>query len=181
MIQQMLAIWSLIPLPFLNSSWTSGSSWFMCSWGLACRILSIILLVCEMSAIVWYFEHPLVLPFFGIWMKTDLFQSYGQCCIFQICWHIECSPFPVLSWRIWNSSAGIPSPLLALLVVMLPKAHLTLDYRISGCRWVITPSWLSGSLRSFLYSSVYSCYLFFFFFPPFLNIFSFLLNIFCFC
>jgi len=27
-------------------------------------------------------------------------------------------------------------------------------------RWVITPSWLSGSLRSFLYSSVYSCHLF---------------------
>ena len=32
---------------------------------------------------------------------------------------------------------------------------------MSGSRWVITLSWLSGSLRSFLYSSsVYSCYLF---------------------
>ena len=32
---------------------------------------------------------------------------------------------------------------------------------MSGSRWVITPLWLSGSLRSFLYSSsVYSCYLF---------------------
>ena len=32
---------------------------------------------------------------------------------------------------------------------------------MSGSRWVITPSWLSGSWRSFLYSSsVYSCYLF---------------------
>ena len=28
-----------------------------------------------------------------------------------------------------------------------------------GSRWVITLSWKSGSLRSFLYSSVYSCYL----------------------
>ena len=27
MIQQMLAIWSLIPLPSLNPTWTSGSSW----------------------------------------------------------------------------------------------------------------------------------------------------------
>ena len=27
-----------------------------------------------MSAIVWYFEHSLALPFFGIAMKTDLFQ-----------------------------------------------------------------------------------------------------------
>ena len=23
-------------------------------------------------------------------MKTDLFQSYGHCWVFQICWHIEC-------------------------------------------------------------------------------------------
>ena len=29
MIQQMLAIWSLVPLPFLNPAWTSGSSWFV--------------------------------------------------------------------------------------------------------------------------------------------------------
>ena len=32
---------------------------------------------------------------------------------------------------------------------MLPKAHLTLHFRISDSRWVITPSWLSGSWRSF--------------------------------
>ena len=36
---------------------------------------------------------------------------------------------------------------------MLPKAHLTSHSRISGCREVITPSWLSGSSRPFLYSS----------------------------
>ena len=43
---------------------------------------------------------------------------------------------------------------------MLPKAHLTSHSRKSGSRWVITPSWLSVSWRSFLYSSVYSCHLF---------------------
>ena len=37
MIQQMLAIWSLVPLPFLNSAWTSGSSWFTYCWSLAWR------------------------------------------------------------------------------------------------------------------------------------------------
>ena len=42
---------------------------------------------------------------------------------------------------------------------MLPKAHLTLHSRMSGSRWVITPLWLSGSWRSFLYSSQYSCHL----------------------
>ena len=41
--------------------------------------MSVTLLVCEMSAIVQYFEHSLALPFFGIGMKTDLFQSGGHC------------------------------------------------------------------------------------------------------
>ena len=53
MIQRMLAIWSLVPLPFLKPAWTSGSSRFTCCWSLAWRILSITLLACEMSAIVW--------------------------------------------------------------------------------------------------------------------------------
>ena len=52
MIQRMLAIWSLVPLPFLKPAWTSGSSWFMYCWSLAWRILSITLLACEVSAIV---------------------------------------------------------------------------------------------------------------------------------
>ena len=44
---------------------------------------------------------------------------------------------------------------------MLPKAHLTSHSRMSGSRCVITPLWLFGSWKSFLYSSsVYSCHLF---------------------
>ena len=94
-------------------------------------------------------------------MKTGLFQSRGHCWVFQICWHIECSTCTASSFRIWNSSTGIPSPPLVLFVVMLCKAHLTSHSRMSGSRWVITPSWLSGSWRSFLCSSsVYSCHLF---------------------
>ena len=73
-------------------------------------------------------------------MKTDLFQSCGHCWVFHICWHIECSTFTASSFRIWNSSAGIPSPPLVLFVVRLPKAHLTSHSRMSGSRWVITPS-----------------------------------------
>ena len=92
-------------------------------------------------------------------MKTDLFQSCGHCWVFHICRHIECSTFTASSFRIWNSLTGIPSPPLALLVVMLPKAHLTSYSRMSDSRWVITPSWLSRSWRSF-YCSVYSCHLF---------------------
>ena len=149
MIQRMLTIWSPVPLPFLKPAWTSGSSQFTYCWSLAWRILSITLLACEMSAIVQSFEHSLALPFFGIGMKTDLFQSCGQCWVFKIFWHIECSTFTASSFRIWNSSTGIPSPPLALFVVMLLKPHLTSHSRMSGSRWVITPSWLSVSWRSF--------------------------------
>ena len=88
-------------------------------------------------------------------MKTDLFQSCGHCWVFQIC-----STFTASSFRIWNSSTGMPSPPLALFVVMLFKAYLTSHSRMSGSSWVIIPSWLSGSWRSFLYSS--SVYNFFF-------------------
>ena len=52
-------------------------------------------------AVVW--------AFFGIGMKTDLFQSCGHCWVFQICWHIECSACTASSSRIWTSSTGIPS------------------------------------------------------------------------
>ena len=125
-----VTIWSLVPLPFLNPAWTSGSSQFPYCWSLAWRILSVTLLACMMSAIVRESEHSLVLPFFGIGMKTVVFQSYGHWCIFQISWHIECSTFTASSFRIWNSSTGIPSPPLALFLVILPQAHLT---SLLGC------------------------------------------------
>ena len=71
------------------------------------------------------------------WKLT--FLICGQCWFFQICWHIECSTFTASSFRIWNSLTGIRSSPLALFLVMLPKAHLTLHSRMSGSRWVITP------------------------------------------
>ena len=109
-------------------------------------------------AVAWAF---LALPFFGIGMKIDIFQSCGHCWVFQICWHIGCSSFTASSFRIWKSSTGIPSPPPALIVVMLPKAHLTLHSRMSGSRWVITSSWISGWWSFFFfYSSVYFCHFF---------------------
>ena len=78
----------------------------------------------------------LIWTFFGIaflwdWNETDLFQSSGDCWVFQICWHIEGSTFTASSFRIWNSSTGIPSPPPALFVEMVPKAHLTSHSRMS--------------------------------------------------
>ena len=95
-----------------------------------------------------------VWAFFGIaslwdWIENWPFSVLWPLLSFQICWHIECSTFTASSFRIWNSSTGIPSPPLALFVVMLSKAHLTSHSKMSGSRWVTTTSWLSGSLRLF--------------------------------
>ena len=125
-----------------SSAFSKSSSRFMYGWSLAWRILSITLLDCEMSVVVW---TSLALPFFGIGMKTDLFQSCGHCRVFQICWHIECSTFTALSFRILNSSTGIPSPPLALFIVTLPKAHLISHSRLSGSRvWLSSQDGLPG-------------------------------------
>ena len=163
----MLAIWSLVPLPSLNPAWTSGSSQFTYCCSLTCRILSITLLVCDMSAIVclnilW---HCLSL---GLEWKLIFFKPCGHCWVFQISWYIDCSTFTASSFRIWSSPTGIPSLPLALFIVMLPKSHLISYPRMSGSRWVIIPSWLSGSWRTFFAK------LFHVFLSP-------LLNIFCFC
>ena len=87
--------------------------------------------------VTWTFHG---LFFFRIGMKTDLFQSCGHWWIFQICWHIVCSTFTVSSFRIWNSSAGIPSPQLALFEAMLPKTHLISKSRMFSSRGMTTPS-----------------------------------------
>ena len=127
MIQQILAIWFLVPLPFLNPVCTSGSSWFRYCWSLAFEhYLATMWNECS-CVVVWPFFGTL---FFGIGMKTDFLQSCGHCWVFQICWHIECSTLAAASFRICNSSAGIPSPPLAFFIVKLPKAHLTSH---SGC------------------------------------------------
>ena len=168
LIQWMLAIWSLVPLPFLNPTWTGFSNWIF--WKFSVHIL----LKPSLENYEHYFASvwdecncAVVWAFFGIaflwdWNETDpVAQSCGHCWVFQICWHIECSIFIASSFRIWNSSTGIPSPPpLALFIVMLPKSHLTSYSKMSGSRWMIIPSWLSGSWRSFLYSLVDSCYLF---------------------
>ena len=65
-----------------------------------------------------------VWTFIGIaclWDKneTDIFQSCRHCWVFQICWCVSAA-LTASSFRIWNSSTGIPSPSLVLSVMMLP-------------------------------------------------------------
>ena len=99
----------------------------------------------------------LVWAFSGIsllwdWNENWLFSVLRPLLSFSNFRHIECSTFTAPYFRIWNSSAGIPSPPIALFIMMLRKVHLTSHSRMSGSRWVITPLLLSGSLKSFLYS-----------------------------
>ena len=99
------------------------------------------------------------------WKLT--FPSPVHCWVFQICWHIESSTFTASSFRIWNSSTGIPSLPLALFIVLLPKPHLTSHSRMSGSRsasesvlpmtiqsWYPRIDWfdlaVQGTLKSFL-------------------------------
>ena len=120
-------------------------------WSLAWRILSITTMWDECNCAV-------VRAFFGIdflcdWNENWPFPVLGHCWVFQNCWHIECSTFITSSFRIWNSSTGIPSPPLALFILRLSKAHLTSHSRMSGSRWVITLSWLSGLCSGYPFPS----------------------------
>ena len=71
--------WQPTRLPHL---WDSPGKNTGVGWSLAWRILNITLVTGEISTIVESFEHSLALPFFGIGVKTDLFQSYGHCWVF---------------------------------------------------------------------------------------------------
>ena len=107
----------------------------------------------------------IVWAFFGIAFLLDWLENWP----FPVLWPLLSFPNLLAYWvQHFHSiifqdliySAGIPSPPLALFIVMLPKARLTSQYWRSGSRWVITSSWLSGPWRSFLCSCyVYSCHL----------------------
>ena len=101
-------------------------------------------------AVVWTFFG---IAFFGIIMGLEwkvTFTSSVATAAF--------SKFETLSQHhlLGFERAQLEFPLLALLIVMLPKAHLTSHSRMYGSRWAIPPSWLSGLRKS----SVYSCHLF---------------------
>ena len=88
MIQWMLVTWSLVPLPFLNPVWTSGSSQFTYCWSLAWRILSITLLACD-STLAWkipWTEEP------------GRLQSMGSLGVGHD-WATSLSLFTLMHWR----------------------------------------------------------------------------------
>ena len=138
----MLAIWSLVPLPFLKPAWTSGSSQFTYCWSPGLENFE------HYFTSVWDECNCVVVwAFFGIaflwdWNENWPFQSCGHFWVSNVAGKMGTTLSAASSFRIWNSSTAIPSPPLALFIVMLSKAHLTSHSRMSGSRWVITPSWL---------------------------------------
>ena len=155
MIQRMWAIWSLVPLPFLNPGWTSGSSQFTYCWPGSED-----------------FEHY----FASMWDEyncVDVWTFFGIALLWD--WN-ENWPFssPVATAE-FSKFAGILSAALsqphllgfeidqlefhplALFTVMLPKAHLTSHSRMSGSRSDHHGCWGHEDLFSILLC--YSCYL----------------------
>ena len=104
MTQQMLAIWSLVPLALSKSS--------LNIWKFSVHVL--------LKPSLKDFEHYLssmwnehscavVWAFLGITFLWDWNENWPfpvHCWVFQICRHTECSTLTALSFRILNSSAG---------------------------------------------------------------------------
>ena len=150
MIQQMLAIWS------------GSSALYKSSLNIWMFMVHILLKPCLEN-----FEHY----FASVWDEGNSVIVWTIFGIAFFCDWNENWPFPVLWSMLFSKFAGILSAALSQhhllgfeiaqlefhhsnsFVVMLPTTHLTSHSRISGSRWLITPSWLSGPSRSFLYSS----------------------------
>ena len=117
----MLAIWSLVPLPFLHPAWTSQSSQFTYCWSLVWRILSITLLACEMSAVVW------VWAFLGTAFLWDWNENW---------------PFPVLLLLLslllgcWRRVFAIPVCSLDKILPASTLLHLVLHGQTRLLCWV---------------------------------------------
>ena len=154
-----VAIWSLVSLPFLNPACASqvlvhillkprledfehdlASMWNECNWLVVWMFFGI--------ALLWDWNENWPFPVLWPLLSFPNFLPY---------WvqHFHSIIFYGLKYFNWNSITATIS-----VHSDSSKAHLTSHSRISGFRWVITPSWLSGSWRSLLYrSSVYCCHL----------------------
>ena len=93
-----------------------------------------------MSAIVQLFEHSLTLPFFGIGVKTDHFQSCGHCWVFQICWRIEYSTF--------TASAAAAELLQSCLTLCDPTDSSSPGSPIPGILQARTLEWVAISFSN---------------------------------
>ena len=118
-----LNVWKFSVHILLKPSWENFQHYFASMWNeCGCAVLWTFFGI----AFLWDWDENWPFPVLWLlWRFPNLLTYWVQ--------HLTAS-----SLRIWNSSAGIPSPPPALFVVMLPKAHLTLHFKMSGSRWMIT-------------------------------------------
>ena len=89
MIQRMLAIWSLVPLPFLKPAWTSGSSRFTYFWSLGLENFE------QYSTSVWdECSCAVVWTFIGI----DFLWDWNEHWPFPILWPLLSFPDLLAYW-----------------------------------------------------------------------------------
>ena len=120
-IQQMLAVWSVVPLAFLNPACRFGSPWFTYYWSLAWRILSITLLERETRAILYSISSA---------------QSLSRVWLFATPWIAACQAS--LSITISRSSLRLVS-----IESVMPSSHLIL------CRPLLLLPPIPPSIRVF--------------------------------
>ena len=134
MTQQMLAIWSLVPLPFLKPAWTSGSSWFTYCWKPDLENFE------HYFTSVWDECNCVVVwTFFGI----AFLWYWNENWCFPILWPLLSFPNVMAYWvQHFHSiifqdlkELNCDSITSSIFVVMLSKAHLTSHSRMSGSRW----------------------------------------------
>ena len=147
MIQQMLAIWSLIPLPFLNPGWTSGSSRFTYCWSLA-----------------WNFDHyftsmwdecncAVVWAFFGIAFLWDWNENWPLPVLWPLlrfpnllaCWvqHFHSIIFTLTIRKFHKTfpiyfSATSSATQSVQPQLKFPNILILLTHSFIKCEWVIT-------------------------------------------
>ena len=118
MIQWMLAIWSLVPLPFLNPAFTSRSSWFTYCWSLTWRILSITLLdakwvqLSSSLSFLWHcpslgLEWKLTFssPFY-VFLDAFLSVQLRNCFFFWAPCHLLSTPWEHPGRHVWLSRSS---------------------------------------------------------------------------
>ena len=123
-----LNIWKFMVHILLKPGLKNFEHYFPCMWD-RCN-----------GAVVWKLFG---IAFFGDWNENWPFPVLWPLLSFPNLLAYWVQHFKSIIFRIWNSSAGIPSPPIALFVVMLSKAHLTSHSRMSGSRWVTTSSCLT--------------------------------------
>ena len=92
----------------------------------------------EMSAIVPWQAHSLLLPFLGIGMRIDLFQSCGHCWSSRFA-RYERKTLMASSFRDLNSSAGISLHPLAILTSIMLIIREMQSKTINTMRFHLTP------------------------------------------